>query len=302
MSENMDWQRLKGFYHVARLGSFTQAGTVVHRTQSALSLQIKALESELGCTLFERIGKHSVALTPEGEALFDFASDLFLRQEKLIHALAEIRDHEQGRIRVAAAPTVMSLMLPELVRRFLDNHPHIRVNLYSRAPGDIFEQVKNGSLDIGISTEVTIPATVVAYRWQLAHLSLLLPKGHELIRGEVPPLEEIFGYPLIMPPNKLFASRKRYEESIEGLGMMPNILIELNDPISIVQYVKRGIGLGFMYIVEDCVPELEREVDVLPLDVHFKPEYLVIFHRRTQNNAHVSTFIENLLRPAVPGG
>ena len=52
----MEWQQILGFYHVAKLQSFTKAGEATFRTQSALSQQIKALEVELDAPLIERIG------------------------------------------------------------------------------------------------------------------------------------------------------------------------------------------------------------------------------------------------------
>ena len=77
----MEWQQMLGFYHVARLGSFTKAGEATFRTQSALSQQIKALEEELGCRLLERIGKRKLRLTSPGERFFRFAQENLARYE-----------------------------------------------------------------------------------------------------------------------------------------------------------------------------------------------------------------------------
>ena len=56
----MEWQQIIGFYQTAKLGSFTKAARVTFRTQSAISQQIKNLEEEFGCRLFERIGKRNI--------------------------------------------------------------------------------------------------------------------------------------------------------------------------------------------------------------------------------------------------
>ncbi len=68
----MNWNRLVGFYHVAKHGNFTKAAENVFVTQSALTHQIQALEAELGCLLFERIGKRKILLTAAGKRLFAF--------------------------------------------------------------------------------------------------------------------------------------------------------------------------------------------------------------------------------------
>ena len=56
----MEWQQILGFYHVAKLKSFTRAAEATYRTQSALTQQIKSLEAELDCQLFERVGKRKI--------------------------------------------------------------------------------------------------------------------------------------------------------------------------------------------------------------------------------------------------
>ena len=72
----MEWQRIIGFYHVTKLGSFTKAAEATFRTQSAISQQIKNLEEELGCQLLERIGKKKVRLTSAGEKFFIFSESI----------------------------------------------------------------------------------------------------------------------------------------------------------------------------------------------------------------------------------
>ncbi len=71
----MEWQQILGFYHVAKLKSFTRAGEATYRTQSALTQQIKALEDELGCELLERIRK--LSLLPLGKDSLNFPNLYF---------------------------------------------------------------------------------------------------------------------------------------------------------------------------------------------------------------------------------
>ena len=66
----MEWQQIIGFYHVVKQGSFTRAAEATFRSQSALSLQVKSLEKELGCQLIERVGRRKIRMTLAGEKLF----------------------------------------------------------------------------------------------------------------------------------------------------------------------------------------------------------------------------------------
>ena len=87
----MEWQQIIGFYHVARLGSFTKAADVALRTQSALSQQVKALEKELDCQLFERIGKRKLRLTSAGEKFFRFSEAILARYDSLTEELNQLK-------------------------------------------------------------------------------------------------------------------------------------------------------------------------------------------------------------------
>jgi len=72
----MEWQQIIGFYHVVTQGSLTKAAETTFRSQSALSLQVKSLESELGCRLIERVGRRKIRRPLAGEKLFRYAVSL----------------------------------------------------------------------------------------------------------------------------------------------------------------------------------------------------------------------------------
>jgi Bacterial regulatory helix-turn-helix protein, lysR family len=93
----MEWQQIMGFYHVAKLKSFTRAAEATFRTQSALAQQIKALEEEFDCQLFERIGKRKVILTSVGERFFTDSLNLFfLTTTSFVKIYPSIRDSRKG--------------------------------------------------------------------------------------------------------------------------------------------------------------------------------------------------------------
>jgi DNA-binding transcriptional LysR family regulator len=86
----LELSNLIAFFHVARLGSVSKASEIVCRSQPAVSQQIKALEEELGCHLFHRIGKRKLVLTEEGKRLQQFAQNTLSEMDRTledIHAL-----------------------------------------------------------------------------------------------------------------------------------------------------------------------------------------------------------------------
>src|SRR5574341_739120 len=93
----MEWQQINGFYHVAKLGSFTRAAEATYRTQSALTQQIKSLEQELECQLLERIGKRKIVLTPVGERFFRFSESLLQEYATLIGDIGRSEERRVGK-------------------------------------------------------------------------------------------------------------------------------------------------------------------------------------------------------------
>ena len=103
----MEWQQIIGFYHVAKLSSFTKAANATFRTQSAISQQIKNLEEELGCQLLERIGKRKLRLTSAGERFFKFSESILEKYNSLTEEINEIKGLQMGHLRMAAPFTTL---------------------------------------------------------------------------------------------------------------------------------------------------------------------------------------------------
>lgn len=293
----MDLQRLKSFYYVAKLRNFTKAGEAVHRTQSTLSAQIKALEHELDCVLFDRVGKHKVALTAEGEALLDFARTVFQQHDLLEQRIRAIQQPSGtgGRIRLGAAPSVVDVLLPPVIDRFLAHYPGMTLHLSTKAPAEIFELVKTGFLDVGISLESVVPHTFALYRWKRQRMTLMTPKGHPLAGGPLPSLESIFRQPLILPSDTRFLTRQYYEQTIAELGLPSNIVVESDHVLTSAEYVRRGLGLGLMSMAEDVAVLLSAQVECRFLDRYFKPEYLSLYHRKNVIPGAPGLFVRFLL-------
>lgn len=294
----MDLQRLKSFYYVAKLRNFTRAGEAVHRTQSTLSAQIKALEQELDCVLVDRIGKHSVALTAEGEALLDFAHTVFQHCDILEQRIAAIKHPDGdggGRIRAGAAPSVVDMLLPPVIERFRARYPNMSFHLSTKAPAEVFELVKSGFLDVGVSLESVVPHTFALHRWKRQRMTLMTPKGHPLAAGPLPSLESIFRQPLIVPSDTRFVTRRHYEQTIGELGLPANIVVESDHVLTSAEYVRRGLGLGLLSMAEDVAALLAGQVDCRFLDRYFEPEYLSLYHRKNSVSSATELFVRFLL-------
>jgi DNA-binding transcriptional LysR family regulator len=150
MTALIDIEQLRTFIAIAETGSFTRAADVVHKTQSAVSMQMKRLEERLACPIFARDGRAS-KLTEDGERLLDYAR----RIVKLnVEALAAFSDAElTGRVRLGVPDDYADRYLPEIMARFSRAYPGAELTVTCEPTIDLFQRIEANELDLAIVTD-----------------------------------------------------------------------------------------------------------------------------------------------------
>lgn len=136
----------KTFLVAAETGSFSAAGARLGLTQSAVSTQIRRLEEDLGCTLFDRSGK-SVALSDEGRQMLDDAARIVGLYESMKGARGQ---RDTAPLDLGAVSTVQSTLLPQAMQRFRVAHPDTHVNIVPGMSTQLLTQVDARELDIAV--------------------------------------------------------------------------------------------------------------------------------------------------------
>src|SRR5467141_3011385 len=149
MTTLLDSDQLKTFIAIVETGSFTRAAEVVHKTQSAVSMQMKRLEERLGRPIFARDGRAS-KLTDDGERLLDYAR----RIVKLnVEALAAFSDAElTGRVRLGVPDDYADRYLPEIMARFSRAYPRVELTVVCEPSIALIEQIDANEIDLAIVT------------------------------------------------------------------------------------------------------------------------------------------------------
>lgn len=140
---------IQTFLIVAEMKSFRRAAEQVKRSQSAVSMQIKQLEEQLGVALFYRTTR-SVTLTSEGEKLIGSAKRAIGEMETSIRDLLEAADSRRGRVTIACSPTIAPRQLPPILTRFATDYPRINIILKELKSQDLYESIRRGEADFGI--------------------------------------------------------------------------------------------------------------------------------------------------------
>ncbi|WP_069385138.1 LysR substrate-binding domain-containing protein [Halomonas caseinilytica] len=145
----MDTALLRAFVTVAECQGFSAAGKVLHRTQSAISLQIKRLEDQMGQALFERTSR-SVLLTAHGEQLLPYARHMLKLEDEARELLGHQRCGEL--IRFATSEEQANAYLPSLLPRHARRFPNTRLELSCDISASLVNQFHEGLLDVVLST------------------------------------------------------------------------------------------------------------------------------------------------------
>ncbi|PSJ57534.1 LysR substrate-binding domain-containing protein [Kumtagia ephedrae] len=149
MSAPLDLDQLQTFIMIADTGSFTRAADEVHRTQSAVSMQMRRLEERIGKPLFEKEGRLN-RLTEEGEKLLGYARRLIHLNRETLSAFDDAR--LEGTIRIGTPDDYADRFLPEIMARFTRSNPKVEITVICEPTPGLAEHIKRGNLDLALVT------------------------------------------------------------------------------------------------------------------------------------------------------
>lgn len=149
MSTQLDPDLLRTFVAIVDAGGFTQAAKQVHRTQSAVSMQVRRLEEALDRSLFQRDGR-GVQLSPDGEALLGYARRLLKLHDEAVAALT--RPDLSGLVRIGTPDDYVGRFLPEILVRFARAFPRVQVEVNCEPSTTLRRMLAEDRLDLALIT------------------------------------------------------------------------------------------------------------------------------------------------------
>ena len=290
-------KQLRAFCYAAQSGSISRAAERMFLSQPSVSLQVRALETEMGITLFERRGPR-ISLTPEGRLLYELAFPHVQGIDRLADSFADrCGTLETGELDIAAGQSTILYILPEYVQRFRTNFPGVHIRLHSVTGRDGLARLRADAVDFAIGA---MPEEIPEDVWFQPSFSyphvLIAPIGHPLADHERIRLRDISPHPLILPPREL--STWGVVDLVFRQHSVPyRIALEVGGWEVIKRYVAAGIGIS---IVSGVCLTGEEHLAVHPLGKDF-PErtYGVVWRRGKFLSPAARRFIE-MLDPVVP--
>lgn len=287
----MDLDQLKGFYYVARLGSFTEAAGRLYLTQPAISLQIKALERELGERLLERSGRR-VRLTPAGETILAHAEAVLGKLDELEQAARELKGLERGHLALGASDTTSLYRLPALLVELRKAYPGMEVSLKSLMSREVVKLLLDRELDLGIIT-IAKPLrgleSIPLYRDPLV---CIVSHRHPWAKLATITGREVAAEPLILlEPRSL--TRELIDQALGRSSDSPRPRLELSNFEVIKRYVASDLGVSL--VPRSAVDSQRDGIAQLPLqkEVHVT---LGVAHRKGQQLSRAARVFLDLAR------
>ncbi|MGP1664979.1 MAG: LysR substrate-binding domain-containing protein, partial [Rhodanobacter sp.] len=239
------FKQLRAFVMVVKLGSLTRAAEALYVSQPTISLQLQALERELAVVLVER-RRRRVNLTDAGEALYELARPLVEGWETLDRDFqAKIKGLQAGRLTIAAGTSTIQYLLPELVRRYREQHPAVQLQLANVTGKDGLAMLRSDDVDFAVGSMLDVPNDIAWAPVQHYDPMLIMPLDHPLAEKLKITLEDLSPYGLILPPQRL--STYRLVDLVFQQNQVPyRVAIEMGGWDVIKEYVAMGMGISIV--------------------------------------------------------
>lgn len=287
----MEIRNLMTFIRVAELCNFTRAAEALGYTQSTVSFQIKQLEEELGCLLFERIN-HTVSLTAEGERLLEYAQSVHHLTEEFRENLAKEKEIA-GFIHVLTPDSVCEDMILTNFEDFNKKYPKIKLKFSSADTNDMIEMLDHNEADamITLDRHVYKGDFVIAKENRINMHFVTSPSSPLATRKKIR-LEELEKYPLILTEkNTGYRRALDIEMAKHSIELLPVLEISRTDIIT--KLICESDRVSFLpdFVTEKFVAE-EKLVylNVTDFDAHIWKQ--LIYHKNKWMSEALRAFID----------
>jgi DNA-binding transcriptional LysR family regulator len=236
--------QLRVFREVARRLSFTQAAAVLHRSQPAVSAQIRELEKHLGLDLFEQVGRR-VQLTEAGRAVLAAAERVFGSIEEMGDLVADLKGIRRGRLRVGAASTAGEYVVPPLLGAFRKTHPGVAVSLVVDNRAGILRCLAESDIELGVMGRIPEGADLEGEAILPNPLVVIAAAGHPLARRRRIPLDALREETWLLREEGS-GTRLAQERLFDARGFAPREQLVLSSNSAVKQAAIAGLGVAVL--------------------------------------------------------
>ncbi len=287
----MELRNLHSFQQVAEKNSFTAAAEALGYSQSTVSFQIRQLEEELGCRLFERIN-HSISLTQEGLELLDYAQRM-LRLTQEVKETLKPSDRIEGYVHIVTPDSICEAMMMTNYADFYVKYPKIRLKFSTADTGDMFRMLDRNEADIihTLDSHVYSPEYIIA-KEERAEMHFVTSVHSPFAGKKGLSIRDLLDEKFILT-EKGIGYRRALDKALEKQSIRLTPVLEIGRTDIIVATLEKGIGISFLpeLVTRKAVQEGRLcYLDVTDLEVEVWKQ--LIYHRSKWISGSLRAFID----------
>jgi len=273
---NITLLQLRAFVAVSRYGSFSLAADALHRTQPAITMQVKQLEDALALKLFDRTTRQ-LKLTTVGLELFPSLSAMLAQLDATVDRSQDLREKRTGTVRIGCLPSVAATFLPSRIAQFRKSHPGISFSLQDALGDKVMALVKSGDVEFGITDIQADDAALESMPLLLERMCALYLEGHPLDQAAEVGITELGRHDLIlMAPGSNarrivdtgFATQGRVAVAACEAAYMSTAIGMVQAGLGVALLPRGGVALGIdsrLRLREIAAPGFTRQIALVRL-------------------------------------
>jgi DNA-binding transcriptional LysR family regulator len=285
----MEMRQLEVLRAIAETRNFTRAGERLGLTQSAVSQQIKALESELGEPLLVRTSKR-VEVSRAGELVLSHAEKIFAELEAIRAGFKGSRTLAASRLRVAMATQALVHLFAATYTEFIRRYPQVELSFRTTAnSAETIKQVRANAADVGFASLPIRSRELTVKRLFEDELVLVVSKNHRLAKLLAVDAAELSHERFVLYEQNV-SIRHVTDTFFEEAQIEPLIAVESNDTDFIMKIVADGVGVSFLPAWAVAEGIRQDSVSTLIVSGHPLRRSVAMFYLKSNPSSAVEAF------------
>lgn len=251
----MNLRQLDVFRSIMAEGSTVSAAARLRVSQPAVSKLLKEIEAAIGFALFQRVGGRLLP-TPEARSLFEQIDRMEVGLERINRLIGDLRESKRGRLSIVAMPLMLNRQVPDLICRFLGDHPGVDVTIRSHDVPRRFHSVAIGEVDIAIEIarrnhdDINIESLIDL------ELACVMPRDHKLATRTFITEEDIADEKVILMRNVMLGP-PNYDDNDDFYPNRIGRCITVSESVLAFELISRGAGIGVVDLL--TIRDLRRD-------------------------------------------
>lgn len=295
----MEIRNLMTFVRIAEIQNFSKTAEQLGYSQSAVTMQIKQLETELHAQLFERIGKQ-VKLTQAGERLLPYALEI-LNTVRKAERISQEPEQISGKLQIGTCESLVISMLPPVILEMSQLCPHVEISTHTALVPDLFQMLRQNDIDILYFLDEKHDSPEWIKVSERPEKIFFVASAESSLAGQSRiPIERLLEEPLFLT-EKGISYRYAMEQLLAAKGYELHPFWEVGNTDVITRFLLKNKGISFLpeYVVHDYL----EQGDLVVLDTECNDIIMwsqLAYHRHKYVTPQMNLFLDLMSKHIPP--